>query len=94
MSGGKKKHPKKRMYSEGEVRRAILQAADDSVKRNMLVCVMAARDMFDLDEAGLVEFMETMQRYLKYLHENTVDINAFTKTLSEKTGVDIKLSRW
>jgi len=94
MSGGKKKRPKARTYSEGEVRRMIRNAADDAVKRNMLISVVTARDMFDLDEDGVVEFMGMMQRYIKYLSENVVDLKDFTETLSKKTGIDLRLSRW
>ena len=94
MSGGKKKHPKKRMYSEWEVRKAIKEAADDSVKRIMLICLAAADDMFKPDEDGMVEFMQTMARYIKYQEEGKVDLNAYSKSLLNNCGIDLKLTRW
>lgn len=94
MSSGKKKFPKKRTYSEGEVRRAVREAADDSVKRIILLCVVASRDMFDLDEDGVIKFMETMQRYIGYEKDGLIDLNDASKSLKEKTGIDLKLRRW
>lgn len=94
MSSGKKKHPKKRTYSEGEVRRAIKEAADNAVARIMLICIVAARDEFDMDEDKLVQFMNTMQRYIGYANDGLVDMNAFSETLKNSTGIDLRLKRW
>lgn len=93
-SGKKKKVQKKRTYSEGEVRRAIKEAADNAVARIMLICIVAARDEFDMDEDKLVQFMNTMQRYIGYANDGLVDMDAFSKTLKNSTGIDLRLKRW
>lgn len=94
MSSGKKKHPKKRTYSEGEVKKAIMEACDDSVKRIMLICIAAADDMFKPDEDGMITFMETMARYIQYHEEGKVNLDAYSKSLKNNCGIDLKLSRW
>lgn len=94
ISGGKKKYPKKRMYSEGEVRRAIKQATDEAVTRIMLMCIVAARDEFDMDEDGVVKFVETMKRYIQYFDNGTLSIKAFSESLKKNTGIDLRLTRW
>lgn len=94
MSGGKKKFPKKRTYTEAEHRKAIKETADDSVKRIMLICLAAADDMFKLDEDGLVRFMETMARYIRYHDDGTVNLDDYSKSLKNNAGIDLRLSRW
>lgn len=94
MSSGKKKYPKKRTYTEGEYRRALKQAGDDTVARVLLLCIVAARDMFNLDDNGTVNFMETMQRYVGYEADGLIDLTEYSKSLKKNTGIDLKLSRW
>lgn len=94
MSGGKKKHPKKQTFSIGEVKRAIREAADDAVKRIMLLCIVAARDMFDMDEKKTVEFMEMMQRYIKYEQDGLINLKDASDSLYKSTGIDLRLTRW
>ena len=94
MSGGKKKHQKAKMFSIGEVKRAIREAADDAVKRILLLCIVAARDMFDLDEEGTVKFMETMQRYINYEKDGLINLKDASDSLYKSTGIDLRLTRW
>lgn len=77
-----------------EVKKAIRDAADDSVARIMLICITAAKDEFDLDEEGTVHFMQTMQRYVGYFNDGTLDANDYSKSLKKSTGIDLKLRRW
>ena len=95
MSGGKKKvKTKKRMYSEGELRRGIREAADESVKRIMLLCITAARDEFDLDTKGTVKFMETMQRYIRHERNGLITLEDASDSLYKQTGIDLRLRRF
>ena len=94
MSSGKKKYPKKRMYSEGEVRRAIREASDQAVARIMLLCIVASRDMFHLDENGVNEFMETMARYIDYEKKGLVSLDDASNSLKKQAGIDLRLTRW
>ena len=94
MSGGKKKRQKPRVYYPSEVKRAIKEAADNAVARIMLICLVAARDMFDMDEDKTVEFMETMQRYIDYADKGIIDIGTVSDSLKKSTGIDLRLSRW
>ena len=94
MSSGKKSYPKKRTYSEGELRRAVKEASDQAVKRILLLCIVAARDEFNLDEDGTVGFMDTMQRYINYQQSGLVSLDDASKSLKKNTGIDLRLSRW
>lgn len=94
MSSGKKKFPKKKTYSEGDMRRAIKQCSDDSVSRVMLLCIVAARDEFNLDDDGVMSFMNRMSRYVRYEAQGLIDMEVASKSLKERTGIDLRLSRW
>lgn len=94
MSSGKKKFPKKKTYSEGDMRRAIKQCSDDSVSRVMLLCIVAARDEFNLDDDGVMSFMNRMSRYVGYESQGLIDMEVASKSLKERTGIDLRLSRW
>lgn len=94
MSGGKKKYPKKRTYSESELSKAIHDAGDEAVKRILIICIAAASDMFDMNEDQLEKFMDTMQRYINYQKDGLIDMAEYSKSLYKKTGVDIRLERW
>ena len=94
MSGGKKKHPKKRMYGEAEIKRGIKQAADDATKRIMLLCLTAAVDVYGMDADKLNELMETMQRYINYEGKGLVSLADASKSLYNSTGIDLRLTRW
>ena len=94
MSSGKKLYPKKRTYSEGELRRAVKEASDQAVKRILLLCIVAARDEFNLDEDGTVSFMDTMQRYINYQQKGLVSLDDASKSLKKNTGIDLRLTRW
>ena len=94
MSSGKESYPKKRTYSEGELRRAVKEASDQAVKRILLLCIVAARDEFNLDEDGTVSFMDTMQRYINYQQSGLVSLDDASKSLKKNTGIDLRLSRW
>ena len=93
MSSGKKKYPKKRTYTEGEVRRIVHKCQDDAVKKIILLCATAARDEFDMDEEQFVNFLARMQRYVKNEGLGLVDIEDANKSL-EKHGIDLRLERW
>ena len=68
MSGGKKKRrPVRITYSAGEVNRLLKETADDATKKLLLICIVAARDKFDLDGDETVAFADVMQRYAGYL---------------------------
>lgn len=94
MSSGKKKFPKKKTYSEGDMRRAIKQCSDDSVSRVMLLCIVAARDEFNLDDDGVINYMNRMTRYVGYEAQGLIDMEVASKSLKERTGIDLRLSRW
>lgn len=95
MSGGKKKKKyQKRTYTYGEVRKAIKQCSDDTVAKTMLLCVVAARDMFDLDDDGVVKFIDTMTRYVDYEKNGLINMDDASKALKERTGIDLRLRRW
>lgn len=89
-----KKKKVKKTYTEGEVRRAIKEAADEAVSRAMLLCILSARDEFDLDEEGVVKFMNTMQRYVEYCDSGLVGIKDYSEALKKTTGIDLRLTRW
>ena len=93
MSGGKKKHPKKRTYTEGEVRRMVKQCADDATKTILMLCATAARDQFDMDEDTFVEFMGRMQRYVDAEADRLVSIEDANMSM-QKHGIDLRLQRW
>lgn len=94
MSGGKKKPNRKRTYSQGEFIREVRQTCDDAVKRTMLMCIVAARDEFDMDEDKLMQFMQTMQRYIGYESDGLIDLKAYSDSLLKQTGIDLRLTRW
>ena len=93
MSGGKKKKPKSKMYSESEVRRMVHKCNDEAVKKIMLLCVTAARDEFDMDEDKLVTFMGRMQRYVDNEAAGLFKLDVANESL-KKHGIDLKLARW
>lgn len=99
MSGGKKNFKRKKtntktVYSYSEVKRAIRDAADETTKEVMLLCLCAARDTYDLDGDSLVEFMQNMQRYIRYEKDGDVKLKDASRSIKERTGIDLTLSRW
>lgn len=94
MSGGKKKKYKRRTYSEGELRYIIHQSRDEMVTQLMYLFINAMTDMFSPTEEQLVEYMQTVQRYNGYIESGLVDYKTAVKSIKDKTGVEINLSRW
>lgn len=94
MSSGKKKKFKPRLYTYGELKKAIRETSDQAVARILLLCIVAARDEFNLDENGTVRFMETMQRYIGYEKKGLVNLDDASKSLKKQTGIDLRLTRW
>lgn len=95
MSGGKKKYKKtKTTFTIGEVKRKIQEVADDAVARVLLICVVAAVDMFKLDDDRTVEFIHTMERYIQYEADGTLNLKKYSESLLESTGIDLRLRRW
>jgi hypothetical protein len=94
MSGGKKKRkPVRITYSAGEVNRLLKETADDATKKLLLICIVAARDKFDLDGDETVAFADVMQRYAGYLADGVLDLDAYSKSLYAQTGIDLRLVR-
>jgi hypothetical protein len=94
MSGGKKKRkPVRITYSAGEVNRLLKETADDATKKLLLICIVAARDKFDLDGDETVAFANVMQRYAGYLADGLLDLDAYSKSLYAQTGIDLRLVR-
>lgn len=93
-SMSKKKKTKSRTYSEGEFRKAIKQISDDAVAKILTLCVTAAADEFDLDEDGVVKFMERMERYVNYEQENLIKMKQVQESLKKSTGIDLCVRRW
>jgi hypothetical protein len=94
MSGGKKKRkPVRITYSAGEVNRLLKETADDATKKLLLICIVAARDKFDLDADETISFADVMQRYAGYLHDGLLDLDAYSKSLYAQTGIDLRLVR-
>ena len=94
MSGGKKPKRKGKTYSEGELRYLIHKSRDDVVVQLMYLFVNAVTDMFEPTEDELVEFMAMVQRYNEYIASGLVDYKTAVKSIEEKTGVKLNLSRW
>lgn len=93
MSGGKKKYPKKKTYTEGEYIRAVRMAVDDSVKKLTLMFCTAVAEKYNCTEEEVVELLETMQRYQTYEDMGLVPLQKYSDVL-EKHGIDLKLRRW
>lgn len=94
MSSGKKKFPKKRTYSEGDVKRLLKECSDETVAKTLLLCLVAARDKFKLDADGVVDFMEVMSRYVKYEKQGLVNMNDASESLEKETGIELRLRKW
>lgn len=95
MSGGKKRNKhKKRTYSEGEMRYIIHQSRDEMVAQLMYLFINAMTDMFSPTEEQLVEYMQRVQRYNGYIESGLVDYKTAVKSIKDKTGVRLNLSRW
>lgn len=96
MSGGKRNNNKykRRTYSEGELRHIIHQSRDEMVTQLMYLFINAMTDMFSPTEEQLVEYMQTVQRYNGYIESGLVDYKTAVKSIKEKTGVELNLSRW
>lgn len=94
MSGGKKRKYKKRTFTEGEMRYIIHQSRDEMVTQLMYLFINAMTDMFSPTEEQLVEYMQTVQRYNGYIESGLVDYKTAVKSIKEKTGVELNLSRW
>ena len=90
----KKKHTKQRTYSEGEFRRAVKQISDEAVAKVLTLCVAAAADEFDLDETGVVNFTQRMERYVWYEKENLIKMKQVEESLKKTTGVNLCVRRW
>lgn len=91
MSNKKKTYQKKRTYTQGEVRNLIRQVSDDAVAKILLLCLVAARDEFDLDADGTVRFMQTMERYVEYEKLGIVNMKNASESLKKETGIDLWL---
>lgn len=89
MSNKKKTYQKKRTYTEGEVRHMIRQVSDDAVAKLLLLCLVAARDEFDLDADGTVKFMQTMERYVDYEAKGIIKMKNASEALKKETGIDL-----
>ena len=95
MSGGKKKPKyKKKTYSEGELRHIIHKSRDEMVAQLMYLFINAMTDMFSPTEDQLVEYMQTVQRYNGYIESGLVDYKTAVKSIKDKTGVELNLTRW
>ena len=95
MSGGKKKPKfKRRTYSEGELRHIIHQSRDEMVAQLMYLFINAMTDMFSPTEDQLVEYMKRVQRYNGYIESGLVDYKTAVKSIKDKTGVELNLTRW
>lgn len=90
----KKKKQTKRTYSESELRRAVHETADDAVKRTLLLAILAARDQFDLDADGTVDFMNRIDRYVQFEKDGLVKLKDASQSLLKNTGIDLRLVRW
>ena len=95
MSNGKRKNNqyKKRTYSEGEMRHIIHQSRDEMVAQLMYLFINAMTDMFSPTEDQLIEYMPTVQRYNSYIETGLVDYKTAVKSIKDKTGVKLNLSR-
>ena len=91
MSNKKKTYQKKRTYTEGEVRHMVKDASDLAVAKILLLCLVAARDEFDLDADGTVKFMQTMERYVEYEKLGIVNMKNASESLKKETGIDLWL---
>ena len=94
MSSGKKKHPKKRTYTEVELVQVLKKSTDDAVAKILLLCIVAARDEFGLNEEQTVQFIQTMQRYVDYEKQGLIKLSNASDSLKKETGIDLRLSRW
>lgn len=94
MSNSKKRRQPRRTYSEKELRRAIHETADDAVKRTLLLAILAARDQFDLDADGTVDFMNRIDRYVQFEKDGLVKLKDASESLMKNTGIDLRLVRW
>ena len=93
MSGGKKKFPKKRTYSEGEYVRAVRIAVDDAVKKLLLMYTTAVAEKYNATEEELVDLLSMMQRYQSYEEQGLAPLEKYSEVL-QKHGIDLRLSRW
>jgi len=94
MSGGKKRKYTKKSYSEGEMRYIIHKSRDEMVAQLMYLFINAMTDMFSPTEDQLVEYMQRVQRYNGYIESGLVDYKTAVKSIKDKTGVELNLSRW
>lgn len=94
MSNKKKAKPKKRTYSEGEVRRMLKQASDEAVAKILLLCMVAAKDEFKLNADEVVHFVQTMQRYTDYERAGLIKTDEASESLLKDTGIDLRLRKW
>lgn len=84
----------KRTYSEKEFKKAVKQVSDEAVSKILTLCVTAAADEFNLDEEGVVSFMERMERYVQYEEENKIKVRDAQNALKKTTGIDLRVTRW
>ncbi len=94
MSSGKKKHPKRKTYTQGEMRQIVQASRDEVVARALILAICSAREMFDMDEEMVVRYMENVQRWNRFLSDGVISIDDLFSSLKKQTGIDLKLTRW
>lgn len=72
----------------------LKECSDDTVARTLLLCLVAARDKFKLDADGIVDYMETMSRYVGYEKQGLINLDDASKSLEKETGIELRLRRW
>lgn len=93
MSGGKKKYPKKKTYSEGEYVRAVRMAVDESVKKLLLMYITAVAEKYNASDEDLIDLLNMMQNYQSYEDQGLVPLEKYSEVLLNH-GIDLRLSRW
>ena len=67
----------------------VKDASDLAVSKIMLLCMVAARDEFDLDGDQVVKFVQTMQRYVEYEAKGIIKMKNASEALKKETGIDL-----
>lgn len=94
MSNKKKTKHKKRTYTEGEVRRLLMETCDKAVAKTILLCVTAAKDECNLDKDGVMKLVKRMDRYVGSEEAKLIKSGDASDSLLKDTGIDLRLSRW